>query len=202
MARGGYGNPMFNQCDLLLRLENALQNAEGLAECEHNRWNTQQLLLGFTPASCEIYKELTEKTLRLNSLKQQKKNSVLENNDNLNMLLQHIEYPDYKDLQDVRFKELLDFISKKKINLESEMLQLLLNIKKLEEEIDNINQRKRELKSPTNKIHYCICDFDHIDPVDPYAKDYDAMLNKGIPLILMHVDGYKMKAWHEMKKQN
>ena len=36
-----------------------------------------------------------------------------------------------------------------------------------------LKDKKDVLKSPKNKIHYCICDFDHLDDVDPDAKLYD-----------------------------
>ena len=100
-------------------------------QCEHNRWNIQQLLLGFIPAD----KEIDEKG--------QNKKGELTNDE-------HKKY-------------------------------------------------KKDLKSPKNKVHYCICDFDHIDKVDAEAKKYDEMLNNGIPLILAHVDGYCQEAWCIMK---
>ena len=133
IARGGYENEMFNQPDWSMRIEKALENAPGLAECEHNRWNVQQLLLGFVPAD----KEIDEK---------------------------------------------------------------VQNIKgKLTEE--QLSRYKKNLKSPAHKVHYCICDFNHMDKVDNGAKDYDIMLNNGIPFILAHVDGYKMKIWEMLKRK-
>lgn len=133
IARGGYENEMFNQPDWYMRIEKALENAPGLAECEHNRWNVQQLLLGFIPAD----KEIDEK---------------------------------------------------------------VQNIKgKLTEE--QLSKYKKNLKSPAYKVHYCICDFNHMDKVDNGAKDYDVMLNNGIPFILAHVDGYRMKIWEMLKRK-
>jgi hypothetical protein len=38
--------------------------------------------------------------------------------------------------------------------------------------------------------------------IDPGAKDYDAKLNNGIPMILAHVDGYKQKVWYIMKERS
>lgn len=130
-ARGGYGNEIYSQSDWQACLEKALEHAPGLDQCEHNRWNIQQLLLGFIPAD----KEIDEKV--------QNKNGGLTN--------------------------------------------------------DELKKYKKDLKSPKNKVHYCICDFDHIDKVDAEAKEYDEMLNNGIPLILAHVDGYCQEAWCIMK---
>ena len=130
-ARGGYGNEIYSQSDWQACLEKALEHAPGLDQCEHNRWNIQQLLLGFIPAD----KEIDEKV--------QNKNGGLTN--------------------------------------------------------DELKKYKKDLKSPKNKVHYCICDFDHIDKVDAEAKKYDEMLNNGIPLILAHVDGYCQEAWCIMK---
>ena len=130
-ARGGYGNEIYSQSDWQACLEKALVHAPGLDQCEHNRWNIQQLLLGFIPAD----KEIDEKV--------QNKKGELTN--------------------------------------------------------DELKKYKKDLKSPKNKVHYCICDFDHIDKVDAEAKEYDEMLNNGIPLILAHVDGYCQEAWYIMK---
>lgn len=70
-------------------------------------------------------------------------------------------------------------------------------MKECEENIKKINdpfkKYKNALKSPKNKIHYCICDFGHLDAVDPGAKKYDKKLNDNIPLILKLVDGYHYK---------
>lgn len=70
-------------------------------------------------------------------------------------------------------------------------------MKECEENIKKINaplkQYNKSLKSLKNKIHYCICAFDHLKDVDPGAKDYDKKLNDGIPLILKLVDGYHYK---------
>ena len=124
-AIGGYNNPAFFCEGWHLAVTEALKNATYLAECEHNRWDVQQLLLGFTPADKATYEAVQNK---------------------------------YGE----RSKE-------------------------------QLKQFRNELKSPKNKIHYCICDFDHLDAVDPGAKDYDQKLNDGIPLILKLVDGYHYK---------
>ena len=54
-AIGGYNNPAFFTEGWYEEIKNALQKADGLVECEHNRWNIQQLLLGFTPADKTTY---------------------------------------------------------------------------------------------------------------------------------------------------
>ena len=58
-AIGGYHNVLFERqyegdMNLKKELDLYLQKNEAyLAECEHNRWNMQQLLLGFSPANFE-----------------------------------------------------------------------------------------------------------------------------------------------------
>lgn len=137
---GGYTNSeLFGNENWYMTFEFALKHAQGLAECEHNRWNIQQLLLGFTPAE--------------------------------------------KSIDD----KLQTYVKDKKV---------------IPERKSEFKQIKDELKSPRNKIHYCICDFEHLDMIDPGAKDYDAKLNNGIPMILAHVDGYKQKVWYIMKERS
>ena len=133
---GGYDNiELRKMSNWQMTFESALQNAKGLAECEHNRWNTQQLLLGFRPAE----KEIDEK------LQQYVKNGVV--------------------------------------------------IEKTKEEYKKYDKYLKNQR----KIHCCICDFNHMDLVNPNAKPYDEKLNNGIPKIIAHVDGYMREIWYVMK---
>ena len=133
-AIGGYNNPAFFKEGWHAMVTEALKNDPNLAKCEKNRWNVQQLLLGFIPAD-----SATDEAV-------QNKNGELSN--------------------------------------------------------DQLKQYKKALKSPINKIHYCICDFDHLDAVDPGSKLYDQKLNDGIPLILKLVDGYKYAQPKTKKSSN
>lgn len=123
-ARGGYHNPLFSNPNFVAEATQAFQqNSLVLAECEHNRWNIEQLLMGFAP--------------------------ILEEDDR--------------------------------------MLQQLLSQGK------DPRPMIRELKASSVKVHPNICDFDHLDAIDPGAKQYDENLNNAIPNILAAVDGYKMQ---------
>ena len=251
-AVGGYNNQDFFKAGWYQMVKDALDNApkdekEYLAKCEHNRWNVQQLLLGFTPAdittSCTYWVkdnktlldcvesdmksptfEKAQTTYSYICKKQQetdkqltphtkKKEAFINNNkDSLNELLQATGFKQFKkddlneDLSNLNFTELLAFIEKKnkkikrekkKIVLDAVMSAKLHEMKECEEKIREINdplkEYKKALKAPKNKIHYCICDFDHLDDVDPDAKYYDTKLNNGIPDILDHVDGYQYR---------
>lgn len=246
-AVGGYNNSKFFCEGWYQTVKDALKDATNLAECEHNRWNVQQLLLGFTPAdittSCTYWVkdnktlldcvesdmksptfEKAQTTYSYICKKQQetdkqltphtkKKEAFINNNkDSLNELLQATGFKQFKkddlneDLSNLNFTELLAFIAEKNKKIKQEKNQIVIDaemsaqlqaMKECEEKINAINkpltQYKKALKSPINKIHYCICDFGHLDAVDPGAKRYDQKLNDGIPLILKLVDGYHYK---------
>lgn len=134
---GGYGNDeLYGDENWYITFEQALKYANGLAECEHNRWNVQQLLLGFIPAD-----KVTDEDLK-------------------------------------------KYVKDKKIIPETK---------------SDLKKKQAELKSPRKKVHYCICDFEHMDVVDPVAKEYDEKLNNAIPMILTHVDGYWKEIWCVIK---
>ena len=217
-AVGGYNNQDFFKAGWYQMVKDALDNApkdekEYLAKCEHNRWNVQQLLLGFTPADMNkdeyIRDKQTETTKLTKPLKDQKDQFIANNKEALKNLLLTIKFKQdnlKEDLSNLNFTELLAFIEKKnkkirrkknKIVIDAEMSAQLQAMKECEEKINAINkpltQYKKALKAPKNKIHYCICDFNHLEAVDPDAKDYDQKLNNGIPDILDHVDGYQYR---------
>ena len=121
---GEYGNPIFDNQSFVQDVKSVLQShAPIVAKCEHNRWNVEQLLMGFTPM---------------------------------------------KSADDEQFR--------------------ILVAEKDEEKIDN---KKSELKESSAKVHPNICDFEHLNMVDPGAKKYDYALNVAIPDILIRVDGYE-----------
>lgn len=214
-AIGGYNNPAFFTEGWYEDVKHALKEAKGLAECEHNRWDVQQLLLGFTPAdktTCQYICTEQKKTAKqLSPLSKQKEKFIKDNADYLKNLLENIKikFPANdltENVDDLNFTELLAFIAEKNKKIKQEKNQIVIDaemsaqlqaMKECEEKINAINkpltQYKKALKSPINKIHYCICDFGHLDAVDPGAKLYDQKLNEGIPLILKLVDGYHYK---------
>lgn len=121
---GEYGNPIFDNRSFVQDVKSVIQShASIVAKCEHNRWNVEQLLMGFTPM---------------------------------------------KSADDEQFRKLVDENNKEKIN-----------------------KKKSELKESSAKVHPNICDFEHLNMVDPGAKKYDYALNVAIPDILIRVDGYE-----------
>ncbi len=214
-AIGGYNNPAFFTEGWSEDVKPALKEAKGLAECEHNRWDVQQLLLGFTPADKTTYQyictEQKKTAKQLSPLSKKKEKFIKDNTNYLKRLLEDIKnkFPANdltENVDDLNFTELLAFIAEKNKKIKKEENQIVIiaemsaqlqAMKECEEKINAINkpltQYKKALKSPINKIHYCICDFDHLDAVDPGAKLYDQKLNEGIPLILKLVDGYHYK---------
>lgn len=121
---GEYGNPIFDNRSFVQDVKSVIQShASIVAKCEHNRWNVEQLLMGFTPM---------------------------------------------KSADDEQFRQLVDENNKEKIN-----------------------KKKSELKESSAKVHPNICDFEHLNMVDPGAKAYDYALNVAIPDILIRVDGYE-----------
>ena len=121
---GEYGNPIFDNRSFVQDVKSVIQShASTVAKCEHNRWNVEQLLMGFTPM---------------------------------------------KSADDEQFRQLVDENNKEKIN-----------------------KKKSELKESSAKVHPNICDFEHLNMVDPGAKAYDYALNVAIPDILIRVDGYE-----------
>lgn len=121
---GEYGNPIFDNRSFVQDVKSVIQShASIVAKCEHNRWNTEQLLMGFTPM---------------------------------------------KSADDEQFRILV-----------------------AENDEEKIKNKKSELKKSSAKVHPNICDFEHLNMVDPGAKKYDYALNVAIPDILIRVDGYE-----------
>lgn len=66
---GAYKDKIFNKASSISNIEAVLgeaieKNKEVLGQCEHNRWNVQQLLMEFSPCG----KEDDEECIRLNSV--------------------------------------------------------------------------------------------------------------------------------------
>lgn len=181
---------------------NGLDKKDCLAECEHNRWNVQQLLLGFRPADAEKFAELckdqAKETADVKPIKDDIKDYVENNNIQLVELNKKIHYTN-GDVKNKSFTSLLKFINtnKKKKEIQSideklleDINQMVQKEKDIKDKQKRLKDKKDVLKSPKNKIHYCICDFALLEAVDPGAKRYDKQLNDGIPTILEKVDGY------------
>lgn len=205
----GYNNNEFFTGNWKENLENALaelskpdeqDKKDCLAECEHNRWNVQQLLLGFRPADAEKFAELCKEQAKekaeVSPIKDEIGVYVKDKNitDQLVELNKKIHYTN-GDVKNKSFTSLLEFITKEKIigideRLLADIMTLAEKEKKIKDKQKTLKNKKADLKSPKNKIHCCICDFNHLETVDPGAKKYDEKLNKGIPIILKLVDGY------------
>lgn len=120
---GGYNDAMYTYPHWQKEIEDAIaNNLQAMAYAEHNRWNMEQLLMGYSP--CQ--------------------------------------------------------------KADDDLLQTLVREQKTEEQY----QTKKSLKLSAAKVHPNICDYDHLSLIDPDAKEYDILLIRAIPRILMLVDGY------------
>jgi len=146
-AIGGSENPyLFEMENFYTKFEDAIKDNEkreysnkkhekNLARCEHNRWNVQQLLMGYMPCGETDLEEFAK----------------------------------------------------------------LDKDKKTNKEIKNrYDKKKNELKQGIYYIHPNICRFEDLAIYDSGAYDYDETLNNGMPMIVAHVDAYKMKMWEDM----
>jgi|GEM_PF-52703 len=140
-----------------------IENQDFLAICEHNRWNLQQLLFGYTPCNKDDEKDII-------SLNAEYKNS--------NDLLEEWEKKN-------NWKELTD---EQKVRIRKENASYKDLKGKYEEAKHNFKSKKDELKVGEGRVHPNICAFSHLDDVDFGAKGYDNKLNSIIPDILSLVD--------------
>lgn len=58
---------------------------------------------------------------------------------------------------------------------------------------------KNDLKRSPLNVHPNICDFEHLELTDPWAKDFDGVLNNALPEILLIVDGYHTPAYWQWR---
>lgn len=138
-------------------------HTETLARSEHNRWNIQQLLLGYAP--CD--KKADDEFVELNAAYKDAYKALDEWHkligwDNLSKEQQE----GVRDTDD-RCRELE---------------------KKLKESKDAFQYKKNFYKEGENRMHPNICAYNHLDKVDFEAKDYDTYLNSMIPTIKLLVD--------------
>ncbi len=206
----GYNNDKFFTRNWKEDLDNALYELSNLeldemdkkkylAECEHNRWNVQQLLLGFRPADIQEDEDICKRQEQVKRdvapIKEEINNYMNDNNiQRLKELNDRIQYTK-GDVKAKSFKSLLKFIeANAKLEVDAELLDEIKEMAQKEKDIaaikESLEKEKKDMKSPMRKVHYCICDFDHLEAVDPGAKGYDEKLNNGIPKILELVDSY------------
>ena len=139
-------------------------NADVLARCEHNRWNVQQLLMGYSP--CD--KDTDSEFRRLND-----------------------EYANAYAAFKAWSKTVgWEKLSKEKqaMLMMSEECCIALNRAK-----EAFKSTKEGCKECEDRVHPNICSFDHLDYVDFGAKSYDIYLNSVIPTIKLLVDDRERK---------
>lgn len=133
-----------------------------LAICEHNRWNMQQLLLGYSPCDEKLDKEFEE----------------------LNRIAEKDHTAGYK-----QWKAAHDFNSLKPIE-QYRLKRDDVDFMKLP--IGKFAHLKTECKEGEYRIHPNICEYSHLPAIDYGAQNYDKDLNDiGIRYILTYVDGHR-----------
>ncbi len=153
----------------------ALKEYEGpLAESEHNRWNIEQLLLGYSASD-----EKLDEVFRLKVLAEQFKALAKEYEEEEGDKKKSSQYSDQ---------------AKKYIEMAKEKYARWVKDNNLCIEIKADKFKpKNEVKECEWRIHPNICSYSHMDAVDPGAKPYDRMLNNAIPAILESVDSRPSK---------
>jgi hypothetical protein len=149
-------------CDALKRRID--DNADVLARCEHNRWNVQQLLMGYSPCDKDAdneFRGLNDEYVKA--------------------------YAAFKAWSKTVGWEKLSKEEQGRL-MGSEKLCIDLNNAK-----DNFKSTKENYKECEDRVHPNICSFDHLDYVDFGAKSYDIYLNSVIPTIKLLVDDRERK---------
>lgn len=154
--------------DFLPKLESLLDN-DNLAISEHNRWDMQQLLFGYSP--CDYDNDMIFKSL--NSDKNESELKIREYEDKLSL-----------DRYNKKWKYLNNIEQSNLRNDEYAKLE-----KEYKQQKELYKDKKDECKNDCLRIHPNICEYHHLDEIDSGAKDYDITLNKAIPRILELVYG-------------
>ncbi len=159
----------------LEEIDNAINseiNKEYLARCEHNRWNVQQLLLGYSPCPKQV--DLTFQVLEKErntpeaKLKRKKwRDDSAQNEFQCN----------WEELSPLQQQE----ITKEGSQYKEKYYNIPHGI---------FDKTKEYYKTGENRIHANICSYDHLDVVDSGAKDYDETLNSKISMFIDKVDLY------------
>lgn len=142
--------------------DNAELNSTALAVCEHNRWNVQQLMLGYSPCT----KDIDDEFQRLNA---------------------NSKSAEAKQMRDEwRIKIGWNTLSplSQLIAKQSPEYMLLAH--------GQFDERKRLCKEDSDRMHPNICEYSHLDDVDYGAKNFDLYLNNAIPKILEMVGDHSI----------
>ncbi len=146
--------------------ENEIKSRDGeafndlnLHIAEHNRWNIQQLLFGYSPCSPEEDAELA----RLDGNRRSDKGK-----ESRNEWRKNVNWSNLTPLQKTRTKKSDEGYLKTEHGI--------------------YDMYKNALKEGKERKHPNICDYEHLSIVDSEAKDYDETLNKIIPMIIMKVN--------------
>ena len=137
-----------------------------LAISEHNRWNMQQLLFGYSPCDESVDKEFEE----------------------LNKKLDRDERNEWRNEYASKYS--------KGANKSWDGLTPLEQLEAKEKDKERYSKttygkydsKKKEYKEGLDRIHPNICEYEHLDKVDSGAKSYDETLNSAIPRILHLVE--------------
>ncbi len=146
-------------------------NKEYLARCEHNRWNVQQLLLGYSPCTKDV--DLEFQTLEKNRATESAK-----------ALRDDLRGRFAKEKFDCNWNELSP-LQQQEITKDAKYKEVYYKIPH-----GIFDKTKEDYKTGENRMHANICLYDHLDVVDSGAKDYDETLNSKISMFIDKVDLY------------
>lgn len=169
---------------------NCEENKEILARCEHNRWNVQQLLLGYSPCPQNVDSEF--QSLEMNKVTdsaRQKRNELRER------FAQDIYNCEWADLNPFQRQKLTIGDSSLCKDGECENMEICKKYAKYRDEYYKtphgiFDKVKENYKTGENRMHANICSYDHLDVVDSGAKGYDVTLNSKISMFIEKVDLY------------
>ena len=142
-------------------IDAAIRDNDLLARTEHNRWNVQQLVLGYYPCDKSLF-------------------------DEFKALHEAADRPEARAAEKAWEAEVG---WNDRTPAERELLMSRPDFRALDK--GRFLWRKREVKESEFRVHPNLCDYDLLDLVDSGAKDYDMVLNNAIPKILEIVDGTK-----------
>lgn len=151
-------------CDPAATLEEAIsRHTLPLAVSEHNRWNVQQLLLGYSPCPEDIDAEF----VNLNS-------AYKTASDNLKAWRKKVGWNNLSEAD------------KEKLQKTDEDCRELEQANAAAK--DAFKTMKNNKKVGEDRMHPNICAFNHLNDVDFEAEGYDVKLNSNIPVIKLLVD--------------
>lgn len=135
------------------------RHSETLGRSEHNRWNVQQLLSGYSPCDKDIDDEIAVYNENYKAA-----HEVVKKWHN------EIGWDNLPEAEQERLKE-------------TDARHIAENKEK-----DAFKARKAFYKEDERRMHPNICEFNHLDKVDSEAKGYDTKLNSIIPVIRALID--------------